>query len=341
MDGEALSLIKVWSATLVALSYSYFIASKIPKGKLRFLVLLPIFSLFFILPLFLSAVFPIGITTFFISGLANSKLLLFAFDSGPLSSTQPKNFFIFVIIACLPIKIKSENQYPSSKTTKLPFNFTAKFLFLALLIGLFDYKKDVHPSVALVIYCCMVFLFVEVVLVVPNSLVKFLIGLELEPPSDEPYLSTSLRDFWGRRWNLMVSNALRHTVYKPVRSFSATLIGSAWVTLPGVLATFLVSGLMHELLYFYITRAPPTWEVTCFFLLHAVCLVVEFGLKKACEGRFELHWAISCVLTAGFVMVTAFWLFFPPLLRAGVDVRAIDETKMLFRFVSHKLNLKG
>ncbi|KAK6934520.1 Wax synthase domain [Dillenia turbinata] len=240
--------------------------------------------------------------------------LPFIFRQGPLSSTPPKNFFIFVIIACLPIKIKSENQYPSSKKTKLPFNFAAKVLFLALLI---------------------------VVLVVPNSLVKFLIGLELELPSDEPYLSTSLQDFWARRWNVMVSNALRHTVYKPVRSFSATLIGSAWAPLPGVLATFLVSGLMHELVYFYITRAPPSWEVTCYFLLHAVCLLVESGLKKACEGRFELHWAISCVLTVGFVNVTSFWLFFPPLLRAGVDVRAIDETKRLFHFVSRKLNLEG
>uniref|UniRef100_A0A2N9ISK3 Uncharacterized protein n=1 Tax=Fagus sylvatica TaxID=28930 RepID=A0A2N9ISK3_FAGSY len=30
-----------------------------------------------------------------------------------------------------------------------------------------------------------------------------LVGVELEPQFDEPYLATSLQDFWGRRWNLM------------------------------------------------------------------------------------------------------------------------------------------
>jgi hypothetical protein len=31
-----------------------------------------------------------------------------------------------------------------------------------------------------------------------------------------PYLSESLGDFWGRRYNLVVSYTLRHTIYHPI-----------------------------------------------------------------------------------------------------------------------------
>ena len=38
----------------------------------------------------------------------------------------------------------------------------------------------------------------------------------LQPHFDSPYLATSLRDFWGRRWNLTAANTLRFLVYEPI-----------------------------------------------------------------------------------------------------------------------------
>ncbi|KAE8813679.1 putative long-chain-alcohol O-fatty-acyltransferase 4 [Hordeum vulgare] len=75
-----------------------------------------------------------------------------------------------------------------------------------------------------------------------------LLGMGLEPQFDRPYLSASLRDFWGRRWNLSVPVVLRPCVYRPVRA----RLGPA----AGVLAAFVVSGLVHELMFY-----PPgrTW----------------------------------------------------------------------------------
>lgn len=107
----------------------------------------------------------------------------------------------------------------------------------------------------------MVYLLVDVVFGLCNIVVNFALGMDLELPSDDPYFSTSLRDFWGRRWNLMVTNLLRHTVYIPVRTGSNDVLGRRWASLPGVIASFLVSGLMHELLFYYVTRATPTWGV--------------------------------------------------------------------------------
>lgn len=326
---EYKAFIKVWLSIFASLSYCYFIASKLPKGKLRLISLLPIFFLFTILPLYLSTVLPTGITAFFITWLCSFKLLLFCFDLGPLSSDHtPKSFFLFLSISCLPIKINT-----SQKPPKLPLNWATKALILALSVGLHDYTKQMHPNVVLGLYCCMLYFFLDIVLGTCNAVVRPVLGMELQSPSNEPYLSTSLQDFWGRRWNLMVTNALRDTVYKPTRIALDPLLGPNWAPLPAVLAAFTVSGLMHELIYFYMIREYPTWEVTCFFVLHGVCLVVEFGLKKTMFGKLRLHGVVSGAFTLAFVVTTAFWLFFPPLLRSGADLRAIEECKMLLDFV--------
>lgn len=357
MDGELKNLIKVWLIVLASLCYTYFIASKIPKGKLRLLSLIPIFFLFTILPLSLTTVLPTGIIAFFITWLANFKLLLFSFGLGPLSSDPPKSLPLFISIACFPIKIKQNDKYPSHQNTqkhinsspilkpppKLPLNFPTKVLLFALLVAAIDYKR-VHPKIVLGSYCCLLYFLVDIVLGLCNAIVRATLGIELELPSDEPYFSTSLQDFWGRRWNLMVTHILRHTVYKPVRSISETVLVKLkqqkhkWAPLPAVLVTFIVSALMHELIFFYITRVNPTWEVTCFFVLHGVCLVVEFWVKNVSLARgCWLHWAVAGPLTIGFVVVTANWLFLPPLVRNGADIKAIEECKLVMKLLKDKM----
>ena len=47
-----------------------------------------------------------------------------------------------------------------------------------------------------------------------------------------------------------------------------------------------VAGAVHELIYYHVTRVPPMWKVTCFFVLHGVCTVAEVAVKKVvlCRG---------------------------------------------------------
>ncbi|OMP04305.1 Glycoside hydrolase, family 28 [Corchorus olitorius] len=63
-------------------------------------------------------------------------------------------------------------------------------------------------------------------------------------------------------WNRRVSDIHRATIYDPAKSVSKRIIGPRWASLPAVFATFVVSGLMHELLYYHITHRFPTWKVT-------------------------------------------------------------------------------
>lgn len=220
----------------------------------------------------------------------------------------------------------------------MALSLAIEIVILSLLMGvLHDYRERLiqHGIVLVLLYCVVVFLLVDILFAFSN--VGVLLGLEIEPPSDEPYLATSLQDFWGRRWNLTVTNILRHTVYKPVWAGTVGVLGRQWAQVVGVSSTFLVSGLMHELLLFYMTRVSPTWEMTGFFVLHGAGVAVEKRVERALPGRWRLHWAVSRPLTVGFVVATSFWLFFPPLMRNNVDVRAIDEFKMFMDFMKMKL----
>ncbi|KAG7953904.1 hypothetical protein I3843_12G133700 [Carya illinoinensis] len=371
MEGEMKNLIKVWIVAMASLCYCYYAVARIRGGMLRLLYLLPIFYLFTILPLTLHTVHFGGTTTFFLVWLGNFKLLLFAFDQGPLSPLPP-NLFHFISIACLPIKIKqdpilnkdykplntrngknpsyqkaknskqsSPNLEASSNplTTKVPRSilFLIKALLLAMIIRAYDHRPNLHPSVIFALYCGHLYLALEIALALAVTPARAIFGFELEPQFNEPYLATSLQDFWGRRWNLMVTSILRPTVYNPTRRVSVCVVGPRWASLPAVFATFLVSGLIHEVIYYYITRANPTWEVTWFFVLHGLCVVIEIVVKKAVKDRWKLHRAISGPLTIGFVAVTGAWLFFPQILSSHLDDKIIHESSILIAFISWPL----
>ncbi|KAK2636974.1 hypothetical protein Ddye_031766 [Dipteronia dyeriana] len=135
----------------------------------------------------------------------------------------------------------------------------------------------------------------------------------------------------------MVTSILRPTVYKPTFSVFARAVGRTWAALPAIFATFLVSGLMHELIFYYLGRVKPTGEVMVFFLLHGVCLVVEIAMKKAVSGKWRLPRLISGPLTVLFVMSTGLWLFFPQFAKLKIDVRAFEEYAALGAFVKNAI----
>ncbi|XP_057249811.1 long-chain-alcohol O-fatty-acyltransferase [Beta vulgaris subsp. vulgaris] len=320
IEEETQKFSKACLVVLACLCYSFFIPSKLPKGKIRLFSLLPIFSLFTILPLSLSRPIPITIISWFITWLANSKLLLYSFNLGPLS-TQ-KSLINFILIAALPIKIKRKDPLHCTpqNTRILPPNNWVRSFFFILFVVIYDFTKS------WIMFGFALFLFIDLCFAICAFLVGPF-GLELEEPSDEPYASSSLQDFWGKRWNRMVSDTLRHTVYKPIRLTFVKFVGLKWAQVMATMATFFVSGLVHELMYYNVSRVRPTWEVTCYFLLHGVCVVIEMALKRELGLKLNLHWAISGPLTVGFVMTTGYWLFFPPLWRNHIDAESIEDIK--------------
>jgi hypothetical protein len=362
MDGEIKNFIMVWITAILSQFYCYYIvAMMIPKGMMRLLSLLPIFCLYIILPCYLNTIHLGGFTVFFLVWLGNFKLILFAFDQGPLSPPPPKPLH-FISIACLPIQLKQDpslntkniqipthkncDTHPSPIThndnpTKVPkaFALVIKALILAMIICAYDYRTNFHPYILLALYAIHIYLAIEIGLALAAAAPQAIFGFELEPHFNKPYLATSLQNFWGHRWNLMASYILRPTVYKPIHHISTNIIGSRWAFAPAIISTFLLSGLIHEVIYFYFTHVNPTWEVTWFFILNGVCMTFEVMVKKRVTNKWRLHGAVSGPLTIGFLAVTGVWLFFPQLLRNGVDERVIKECSILVDFVKANLPL--
>ncbi|KAK3223725.1 hypothetical protein Dsin_010750 [Dipteronia sinensis] len=345
---EIRNFIKVWLTVTISLCYCYAIGKLISKGVKRLIFVIPIVCLFLYLPLLLYSSHLGGTTAFFIGWLANFKLLLFAFGLGPLCSDPSISLPLFVAVSCLPIKItnpshqndqnknKHNNQSQENKKPKQsPLNYAIKGLTLAVLVHVYDYSDYLHPTLILLLYAFHIYFILELILAVSAYLARSVLGLELEPQFNEPFLASSLQDFWGKRWNLMVTSILRPTVYKPTFSAFACAVGSSWAALPAIFATFLVSGLMHELVFYYLGRVKPTGEVTVFFLLHGVCLMVEIAMKKAVNGKWRLPKLISGPLTVFFVMATGLWLFFPQFVKLKIDVRAFEEYAALGAFLKN------
>ncbi|KAK4751585.1 hypothetical protein SAY87_005067 [Trapa incisa] len=295
MDSETRSFLNVWLTAIAALCYCYYVTPNLPPSKLRVLSLLPVIALFAALPLCLSTVIPGGVTAFFL------RLLLLAFDTGPLRHHK-KSVPLFVTLACLPLNVRSESNRrgaPAARAPKLPFNWAAKILLLAVLVTAngTHYFKDAKPKLRLALYSCMLYLFIDVVLGFFINAVRLLAGVDLEPPSDEPYLHLPA-GLLGSEVESRRDESIRQSVYAPLRRSAEPFLGCRWAALSAVLATFLVSGLMHELLFYYITRAGPTWEVTWFFLFPGCASRrrqqrgrAGGGSTRRCRGRWRwLSW---------------------------------------------------
>ncbi|XP_026390157.1 long-chain-alcohol O-fatty-acyltransferase-like isoform X2 [Papaver somniferum] len=163
-----------------------------------------------------------------------------------------------------------------------------------------------------------------------GSSARNLFGIDVDPPfGNYFFLSTSFQDFWGRRWNLMVSSILRSFVHEPVRH----IIRRSWGLYVAIIVTFFVSGLMHELLIFYVFRKQPCWDVLVFFILNGICLAVEMKVKKSLNGKWQLNQLFSILLTNGFLVCSSFWLLFPFLEKFKFRVLVMEEmanfTKLL------------
>jgi hypothetical protein len=83
--------------------------------------------------------------------------------------------------------------------------------------------------------------------------------------------SQSVSDFWGRRWNVAVHKGLKNGVYKPARYLTNS-------KLMGVLAAFVMSGIIHEyvnLVIFSRTNIEFKWKYMLFFGWNACLIFAE------------------------------------------------------------------
>jgi hypothetical protein len=136
------------------------------------------------------------------------------------------------------------------------------------------------------------------------SLVWRSVGVDAKPIMSSPLRSTSLSEFWGRRWNLGFSQVAHDLIFRPLhRDWGAKATG---------FLVFVISGLIHDL----VISLPAGGDYgfpTMYFMIQGAGVVVErsrlgrqLGLRQNRRG-----WIFMAAFTAG----PAFWLFHPPFIR--------------------------
>lgn len=341
MEEEINNLIMVWFTVAMSSCYCYGTTKLVPKGTIRFLLFLPVLCLFFILPLYLKAfIFSIP-TAFSVTWLTSFKLLLLVFDKGPLSGPSP-SLLHFVIISCLPIKLqKPTSPAKGNDQNSGTFNIDLAFLlhyamkaFLFFLLTIMGYFKHMLPQrlVAFLI-CIYSYLALEMSLVAFAIVARILLGIDTDRPFDHPYLSTSLQDFWGRRWNRVAESCLKSTVFYPILNSMSRVLGRKWAAIVASVVTFFVSNLMHEIIFFYIGRVRFGGGILTFFIFQGICVVIESTLKKKIVAKRRLPQMIIGPLIFVFNLTTFVWLALPELMEHRVDDRVLEEYVALAVFV--------
>ncbi|XAR65726.1 Long-chain-alcohol O-fatty-acyltransferase [Bertholletia excelsa] len=300
---------------LLSSSYCYYLVAKMRRGISRFIFIIPVLYFFFSLPWNFSSSFLRGIFAFFITWIASFKLLLFCFCKGPLVTCR--SLVDFVAITAFPVKIRDHHDLPSPSMDSETLLKLAGNVLLQLQLNSFAGQCDATQFTNF-LYGTSVFIWFHTMLASDSSPVRFMPRYELVSLFNRPYLATSLQDFWGRRWNRMSSYILRVSVYEPTRETLAGLIGSGRARVVAIITTLVVSGIMHEVILYYITCGRrPTWEVTWFFILHGLFM----GLEVAFRARYwsPLPVFISVPLTVGFTVITSCWLLVLPVWRNATN----------------------
>ncbi|KAL6218495.1 hypothetical protein ACLB2K_011705 [Fragaria x ananassa] len=190
---------------------------------MRLISLLPIFYLLLMLPFNLHSIHLGSATAFFLAYLAIFKLLLFSFNTDPLSP-PPVRLLHFISIALLPVNLRQRPEKLSngSSLTKLVPNKAALWALKALVLCVVihirkDYRESLQSYVCQSFFLMHQYLALEIGYALSVALPQAMYGFELEPHFNDPFLSTSLQNLWGRRWNLVVSNTLRPFIHNPVK----------------------------------------------------------------------------------------------------------------------------
>ena len=108
-------------------------------------------------------------------------------------------------------------------------------------------------------------------------------GVQARPLMNHPFASTSLSEFWGRRWNTAFRDLTYRFLFRPCASW----FGARW----GILAGFVFSGAIHDLVISIPARGGYGGP-TAFFAIQGAAMVIErselgrqFGLGAGWPGR--------------------------------------------------------
>jgi hypothetical protein len=138
------------------------------------------------------------------------------------------------------------------------------------------------------------------------------LGFPVEKAWANPAAATSLRDFWGRRWNRFMSGMLRDLLFTPLARRVGVVLAA--------LAVFVYSGVLHE--FVSVLARGGYGGPTLYFLIQGGAFLAEgtrLG-RRLLGGSPAVGWCWTMLVVVGPVALVA-----PPAFVEGVIVPALRD----------------
>ena len=239
-------------------------------------------------------------------------------------------------------------------------DFASKLVLLALVVGVLQSERIEIPSRLLreLLYALGLYLFIALVMSCVGVFTISLLNLRVAPHFDKPFLSQSFTDFWSRRWNLNTGYTMRFLVYDPIcegtltpaafggvtggvptnnkikngsNTPSSTTTVKSKVTLTferrvaAVCASFIVSGLLHEVFIIYLRgRVSGYW--LAFFSLQGPIIVLESLARRIARlYKIRVPNFVAVPLTIGALLLLGDAFFFYDINRMGIPAQVVGN----------------
>jgi hypothetical protein len=132
------------------------------------------------------------------------------------------------------------------------------------------------------------------------SLVWQTLGIKATPIMSAPLRSSSLGEFWGKRWNLGFRQLAHELIFRPLyRRLGANIAG---------FLVFAVSGLIHDLVISFPARGGFGLP-TLYFLIQGAGVALERSTlgKRLGLGHQSIGWLFMAIV----LVAPVYWLFHP------------------------------
>jgi hypothetical protein len=294
--------------------YLYIVCWIIYKAKRNVLawMIAPIITLNIILPAVLfdleTGIFFRITFGFLCAWILNFRLLALFFKSIPKGS----NFAYFCFAMILPIRISKD------KRAKSIHSFSSILIKIGLIFSalILDYWAEISNQqvwiemMVLLLYPWILYWIAGSLFDICSYFVEMILGIHLDSNFDRPYLSSTFAEFWGKRWNLVISSLLKETIYIPVlKTLHSRSIA--------VFASFLTSSIMHELMFFYLTDQTPLLWFKFFFINGCFSILEAYILQKT-NLKGSVIWRIIVIIC---LLYSSREMFFSPFHDAGSSSR--------------------
>lgn len=134
-------------------------------------------------------------------------------------------------------------------------------------------------------------------------------GIKVNRLMDAPQRSSSLGEFWGRRWNIPFIQMIRYAVFKPL--LKKTNAPAAF------LSSFLVSGILHEVALSLPVNGGYGLP-TLYFLIQALLILIERKFIRRIPFLLQKIWLFGC-------LILPFPLLFHPEFLQGVFLPVLHK----------------